>query len=168
MTAGNKRQPIICRTRKRTRTWRPDRVEEIVIRAHHEFVMLWSRIASHVVTGVVVKMHALQVRNVAVAIRQHHAERSVVHDETVEINRREWKYRFDAVRRAQVVVQDVMTHDAFTTTRVAHRADAGQIKLADELGSEGRAAGRVERLQDVEMLLKQLRSCEGAEIKYLI
>ena len=63
------------------------------------------------------------------------------------------------------VIQDIVTHHSFTTTRVAHRSHASQIEFTDKLGSKGRAAGSVEAIQDIEMFLHQLRSRERTEIK---
>src|SRR6185369_15641492 len=99
MTAGHESQPVICRARKRTRAWGPDGVVEIVIGAHHELVVFWSLITRHVVASVVIKMDALQIADIAVAIWQQHVNRSVVNHEAIEINRREWEHRLDAIRR---------------------------------------------------------------------
>src|SRR5690242_15873003 len=49
---------------------------------------------------------------------------------------------------------------------MAHRADAREIKLANELRPKRRAASGVELLQNVEMLLQQLGSRQCAEIKH--
>src|SRR5689334_7710268 len=113
-------------------------------------------------------MHALQIAYVAIAIRQHHVERGVVHDEPAEINRRKRKHSLDAVRRTQLIIQNIMTHHALTTARMAHRTNSRQIELADELRPERRAASGIERLQDVEMFLQQLRARECAEIEHSI
>ena len=67
--------------------------------------MLGSIVAGHVVTSVIVKMHALEIRNVAIAIRQHHVESSIVDVGAVEIDRCERKHCLDAVRRTQIVTE---------------------------------------------------------------
>src|SRR5215207_7645268 len=103
MTTGHKRQPIVYGAWNPTRR-RPDSVVEIVIGAHHEFVVFWSLIARHVVTSVVVKVNALKIADVAVAVRQQHVESSVVHYEAIEINWRQWKDSLDAIRRAQRLI----------------------------------------------------------------
>ena len=127
--------------------------------------MLRSVVAGNVVTRVVVKVHALQIVYVAVAVRQHHVECGIVHDETIEVDWREREHGFDAVWRAQSIVQYIVTHDALAATRVAHRSHTSQIELADENSSEGRAAGGVEGVEDVEMFLHQLCARECAEIE---
>src|SRR6185369_3144118 len=58
-----------------------------------------------------------------------------------------------------------MSDYAFAAARVAHCADASQIKLADKLSSERRTAGGIEPLENVEMFLNQLGPREGAEIE---
>src|SRR5688572_21246420 len=148
MATGHKRQPVICRARKRTRTRRPDGVVEIVIGAHHELVVFWRLITRHVVTSVIVKVYALKIAHVAVAIRQQHAKSSVVYNEAVEINRRQWEDSLDPVRRAQRVIQHEVAHHSLTSARVAHRSDLAQVKLADKLVSERRATGGVECVED--------------------
>ena len=137
-----------------------------MIGAHHELVVFWSLITRHVVTSVVVKVHALKIGDVAVAVRQQHVKSSVVYYEAIEINWRQWEDSLDAIRRAQRVIQHVVTHHSFTAARVAHRADLAQVKLADKLVSERRAAGGVEGVEDVEMFLDQFRTRQGAEVKH--
>ena len=85
-----------------------------MIGAHHEFVVLGCRITRHVVASVIIKMHALQICYVAIAVRQEHVKSSVVHDEAIEIHRREGKHGLDAVGRACRIVQNMVTHHAFT------------------------------------------------------
>jgi hypothetical protein len=63
------------------------------------------RQAGLAVTRVVVEMNALQIRDVAVAMRQHHVERDVVRDETIKVDRRKWEHCFDAVWRSERVIQ---------------------------------------------------------------
>src|SRR6185369_989384 len=58
-----------------------------------------------------------------------------------------------------------MSDYAFAAARMAHCADASQIKLADKLSSERRTAGGIEPLENVEMFLNQLGPREGAEIE---
>ncbi len=59
-----------------------------------------------------------------------------------------------------------MPHHTLAAARVAHRAHPSQIKFADELRSERRAASGVKGLQNIEMFLHQLRTSESAEIKH--
>src|SRR5688572_25251074 len=61
-----------------------------------------------------------------------------------------------------------MSHYAFAATRVAHRPDATQVKLADKLVTERRTACRVEGLENVEMLLNQLGPRQSTEIKHQV
>src|SRR2546430_16151704 len=58
-----------------------------------------------------------------------------------------------------------MANDSLASSRVTHRADAGQIDFADELRSERRAARRVELIPEIEVMLNQLGPRVGAEVE---
>ena len=48
--------------------------------------MFGSQIAGHVVASVIVKVNALQIADVAIAIRQQHVECGIVDNEAIEID----------------------------------------------------------------------------------
>ncbi len=76
----------------------PYGVEEVVVGPEErQRVLRRCGSPAHPVPGVVEEVHALQVEDVTVAIRQHHRERHPVHRFAREVDRRERQHGIDAV-----------------------------------------------------------------------
>src|SRR4030095_12811039 len=103
-----------------------------------------------------------------VTIRQQNGQGRTVYREAVEVHRSEREDGLDAVRRALSTIENEMSDDSFTPTRMPHRPDPGQIELADEPCTERSAAGGVATVQNVQVFLDQLSTRQRTEIADLV